>query len=87
MTKFIKLKKEDAAEIAEIHISAFTGFFLTSLGKNVLRVFYSSLFQDEFIIAWGIKLNDEFVGFFVATTSPSGIYSKVFRKHFDICFI
>jgi ribosomal protein S18 acetylase RimI-like enzyme len=81
LNELIELKKENAAEITAIHILAFPGFFLTDLGKNVLRVFYAALIQDESTIVWGIKNNKELVGFFVASTSPDGLYTRVFKKH------
>lgn len=87
LNELIELKKENAAEITEIHILAFPGFFLTDLGKDVLRVFYAALIQDESTIVWGIKNNKELVGFFVASTSPVGLYARIFKKHFFKFFL
>ena len=87
LNELIELKKENAAEIAEIHILAFPGFFLTDLGKDVLRVFYAALIQDDSTIVGGIKNNKEFVGFFVASTSPVGLYVRIFKKHFFKFFL
>lgn len=87
LNELIELKKENAAEITSIHILAFPGFFLTDLGKDVLSVFYAALIQDESTIVWGIKSNKELVGFFVASTSPVGLYTRIFKKHFFKFFL
>lgn len=87
MTHLTQLKKEDAVAITAIHSLAFPGFFLTDLGKDVLRVFYAALIQDESTIVWGIKNNKELVGFFVASTAPNGLYIRIFKNHFFRFFI
>jgi ribosomal protein S18 acetylase RimI-like enzyme len=87
LNELIELKRENAAEITEIHTLAFPGFFLTDLGKDVLRVFYTALIQDQSTIVWGIKNNKELVGFFVASTSPVGLYTRIFKKHFFKFFL
>lgn len=82
MNQLIQLKKEDAAEITAIHTLAFPGFFLTDLGKDVLCVFYSALIQDKSTIVWGVENDTKIIGFCVASTAPSGLYSRIFIKHF-----
>ena len=81
MTKLIQLKKEDAAEITVIHCLAFPGFFLTDLGKDVLLVFYSALIQDKSTIVWGVKNDQKLIGFFVASTTPKGLYTRIFLNN------
>lgn len=83
----VKLKKEDSSEIAALHCAAFKGFFLTDLGVNVLRVFYSSLIQDKATIIWGIKLDKVLVGFFLASTNPNNLYKRIFKINFFNFFI
>lgn len=82
MNQLIQLKKEDAAEITAIHILAFPGFFLTDLGKDVLCVFYSALIQDKSTIVFGVENDRKIIGFCVASTAPSGLYYRIFIKHF-----
>lgn len=69
------------AEIVSIHIGAFPGFFLTDLGKDFLSVFYLALIRDDSTIFWGIKGDSQFEGFFVASSSPFGLYSRLFKKN------
>lgn len=87
MIRLIQLEENDLNNIVNIHILAFPGFFLTDLGKDVLRVFYEALIQDESTIVWGIKNNKELVGFFVASTAPIGLYARIFKKHFFKFFL
>ncbi len=77
-----KLGKESVATVAKIHIAAFPNFFLTSLGYKVLCVFYDSLIKDKATIASAVFAESKIVGFFVASTQPAGLYSRVFKKHF-----
>jgi ribosomal protein S18 acetylase RimI-like enzyme len=82
LIQLIQLKEEDTNNIADIHIAAFPGFFLTALGKDVLRVFYRSLFQDKSTIVWGVSNEQKLIGFFVASTKSKGLYTRIFIKHF-----
>ena len=86
MINLVKLNKEDALDIAKIHCIAFPGFFLTDLGKGVLRVFYAALIQDNSTIVLGLRKNQTLVGFFVASIAPSGLYTRIFKKHFLMFF-
>jgi GNAT superfamily N-acetyltransferase len=82
LTSLIQLNKKDALDIVKIHSIAFPRFFLTELGKDVLRVFYAALIQDKSTIVWGLKNDEQLVGFFVASTTPSGLYTRIFQRHF-----
>jgi GNAT superfamily N-acetyltransferase len=77
-----KLGKESIATVAKIHMAAFPNFFLTSLGYNVLCVFYNALIKDKATLAWAVVAESKIVGFFVASTQPAGLYSRIFKKHF-----
>jgi ribosomal protein S18 acetylase RimI-like enzyme len=68
-------------EVIDIHITSFPGFFLTDLGKEVLRVFYQSLLEDKSTIFYGVRINAQLVGFFVASKSPKSLYTKLFFKN------
>lgn len=67
--------------MAAIHSFAFPNFFLTALGKDVLEVFYASLLIDESVVAYGLKKDQFLVGFFVASLSPKGLYTRVFKRN------
>jgi len=80
--EILQLKREDALEIAAVHTVSFPGFFLTDLGKDFLHVFYEVLIQEESTIVWGVKMDNELVGFFVSSTEPTGLYHRIFKKHY-----
>jgi GNAT superfamily N-acetyltransferase len=79
---FVKLGRESISTVAKIHIAAFPNFFLTSLGYKVLCVFYDALLKDKATMGWAVVVEAKIVGFFVASTYPSGLYSRIFKKHF-----
>ncbi len=87
MCELVKLTKEDSSEITKVHILSFPNFFLTELGNEVLNVFYSGLIQDYSTIVWGVRNEEKLVGFFVASTSPVGLYSRIFRRHLLAFFL
>jgi GNAT superfamily N-acetyltransferase len=82
MSKLIKLTSINLLDVVEIHKEAFPNFFLTELGDKLLYVFYSSLLKETTTIAWCFAEENKVVGFFVATTRPSGLYRKIFLKNF-----
>lgn len=82
MYTFVKLDRDNIETVVKIHIAAFPNFFLTSLGYKVLCVFYDALIKDSATIAWAVLAENKIIGFFVASTHPSGLYSRVFKKHF-----
>lgn len=68
-------------QVADIHEKAFRGFFLTLLGKPFLRIFYGALLQDKSTIFYSWNKEGEILGFLFASTSPKGLYKKIFLKH------
>lgn len=73
------LKPEDANKLADVHVQAFKGFFLTSLGMGFLRTYYRACLNQSSTIACG--LNDEdgnVVGFATGTLESKGYHRKVF---------
>lgn len=79
--EIIEISLEHIDQIVEVHYVAFPGFFLTKLGKEVLRVFYRSLLQNKSTLFYGIRNDRELVGFFVASTAPYGLYARIFIEN------
>jgi ribosomal protein S18 acetylase RimI-like enzyme len=77
MLKIRSFTKNDIKKVVEIHMSAFEGFFLTSLGPRFLTEFYSALIDDPTGIS--ILAHDEqgIHGFAVGTTKPSKFYRRL----------
>ncbi len=82
MFTFEKLNSESVEVAVKIHTAAFPNFFLTSLGNHVLAVFYRVLINDKATIAWTALAEKKIIGFYVASTEPTGLYSRIFKKHF-----
>jgi ribosomal protein S18 acetylase RimI-like enzyme len=76
------LTSKDAKLIAEIHLNAFPNFFLTSLGKRFLAVFYSKILKNEVGYGIGFFENDKLLGFAIGTTTPNGFYKRLAKKNF-----
>jgi GNAT superfamily N-acetyltransferase len=76
------LYSEDALKIAELHHIAFPNFFLTSLGKRFLTVFYKSILESEDGFGVGFFENKNLVGFAIGTTKPNGFYKRLAQKNF-----
>jgi ribosomal protein S18 acetylase RimI-like enzyme len=79
--EIIEILEYHINKVVEIHCKAFPGFFLTQLGKDVLRVFYRSLLENKSTIFYGVKNEGELVGFFTASKDPIGLYKRVFFKN------
>lgn len=75
------LTEKDSKAIAELHFAAFEGFFLTSLGKPFLGVFYKSIIEDEDGIAVGLFENENLIAFAVGTKRKAGFYSSILKNN------
>lgn len=72
------LNKNDCNEVAAIHIQAFEGFFLTTLGIRFLRTYYKSCFKCVDTIAFGINDdNNNLIGFATGTILSKGYHKKI----------
>jgi ribosomal protein S18 acetylase RimI-like enzyme len=74
-------------ELTEVHMRAFPGFFLTSLGKTFVRLFYQSFTEDWqgigfVVVADGGKV----VGGVVGPLVPDGYFKRLlYRRWFAFC--
>lgn len=67
----------DADSVVRVHLCAFAGFFLSSLGPLFLREFYKAALQDKSGIALVSTVADVVSGFAVGTTEPRGFYRRI----------
>ena len=82
-----KLKKEHISEVVNIHMLAFPNFFLTFLGYNFLKEFYSSFLCDEQGIGLVAVEEDRVFGVIVGPLKPAGYFKKLLlRKWYVFCF-
>jgi ribosomal protein S18 acetylase RimI-like enzyme len=75
MTEIRQGTPQDINGIVEVHDLAFPGFYLTLMGKDFLRAYYSSVLEypkSQVLVATS---GQQLVGFAVGFLDPSGFYS------------
>jgi len=76
-----KVNAGDLHDIAELHLSAFPGFFLSFLGKRFLEEFYRGFLLDEKGIGFvAQKKNGTILGVIVGPLSPRGFFMRLLKK-------
>ncbi len=75
------MKLADLDSVVDIHLSSFTGFFLSFMGSHFLREFYKTALLDESSIALVSGQGGNIYGFAVGTTEPCGFYRRTILKH------
>ncbi|MDM8006738.1 MAG: GNAT family N-acetyltransferase [Phycisphaerae bacterium] len=71
---------EDIEAIVRLHIAAFRGFFLTSLGPAFLRLLYRSFSDMEGGICIVARNASGLLGFVAGTTEPHGFFRALLTK-------
>lgn len=69
------LRLEDLSDVVRIHIRAFEGFFLTTLGSSFLKTYYKAALKTEDSILAGAYIDQKLVGFGVGASLARG-YNK-----------
>lgn len=78
-----ELREEDVAACADLHVRSFPGFFLSELGPRFLREFYRGFLGDpSALTAVALAADGSLQGVVVGTTSPSGFFSRLWRRRF-----
>lgn len=71
--------KSDVAEVVDIHLRSFQGFFLSFLGPSFLKQYYGNMVDSPFGIALVICRQDKVVGFACGSDRMSGFYRDLIR--------
>ena len=74
----------DIAQVVQVHIQAFPGFFLTLMGTRFLRLLYCGFLNHPTgisLVACPQAKPSEVIGFVVGTTQPQGFFSQLLRQH------
>jgi len=74
----------DIAQVVQVHIQAFPGFFLTLMGTRFLRLLYRGFLNHPTgisLVACPQAKPSEVIGFVVGTTQPQGFFSQLLRQH------
>jgi ribosomal protein S18 acetylase RimI-like enzyme len=77
-----ELTINDSGAAAQLHVDAFKGFFLTSLGQGFLGAFYRGIIRHPGGIAVGIFENGYLIAFAVGSKYKQGFYSSLLKKSF-----
>lgn len=81
--KFRKANLGDCHSLAEIHLKAFQGFFLTTLGKNFLKTYYkASIKSREAIVVVAFdEIKNQTVGFASGCVLSSGYHKRLLKSN------
>lgn len=72
----------DVNAIVEIHINAFKGFFLTSLGRDFLKFYYTCFVKNGETVTMVAEENKIIYGFSAATTKCEGFNGRLIKGNF-----
>lgn len=89
MYKLLKLSSEETDlvdDIAELHIEAFEGYFLSNLGVKFLRKYYMAFAFDSQSDIFVAKNNKEISCFIVFSKDPQRVIKSVVKKNLFYLF-
>lgn len=72
---------EDVPQIVKIHMNAFEGFFLTTLGRSFLSFYYKAFVNSKDGIVLCAVADNEVYGFAAATKQCKGYNSNLIRTN------
>ena len=78
-TNVSKATLNDINGIVKIHQDAFKNFFLTSLGKEFLKLYYSTFVDSKAGVVYCAKKGDNVVGFSATSYVSHGFNSKLIK--------
>lgn len=78
--KIVTAGVRDVAAVAALHLEAFPGFFLTSLGKSFLEELYSGFLSHPSGMLLVAKVDGIVVGFVAGTTKPELFFRTLRRR-------
>ena len=76
-----KATKNDVDTIVEIHLNAFEGFFLTSLGAEFLRFYYSCFVRSNETVTMIAEENGVIYGFSASSKFCKGFNSRLIKSN------
>ena len=83
-----KAKIEDVNDIIGIHCSAFRGFFLTSLGPQFLKFYYTCFIKSDETVTMVAENEGKILGFSASTKVCKGFNSRLIKSNlFDFSLL
>ena len=77
-----QITNSDIKDVVNIHIMSFENFFLTSLGKKFLTVYYNCVRKDSNGLLLGCYQDDVLIGFCAACLYSKGFNAKLISHNF-----
>lgn len=72
---------QDVDQIVQIHCDAFKNFFLTSLGTEFLKFYYSSFIKNKETVCMVEVEDDAIIGFSAATVKSKGFNTRLIKSN------
>lgn len=82
MNEIKEITNYEIWQVVFLHLKAFDGFFLTSLGEKFLKVYYNAVRENDRGILIGCFEDGVLLGFCAATTLSAGFNSYLVKKDF-----
>ena len=73
---------KDVSQIVDIHMNAFEGFFLTTLGRSFLSFYYNAFIKSKDGIVLCADMDNGICGFAAATKQCKGFNSNLIKTNF-----
>ncbi|WP_439858862.1 GNAT family N-acetyltransferase [Pseudomonas sp. MBLB4136] len=80
--KYRPADEHDIAAVTEVHVAAFPGFFLTSLGSRFLDEMYRGFLLHSSGIFLVAEEEGQIMGFAAGTSAPTSFFSDLRRRRF-----
>ncbi len=81
MISIVKATVKDVDEIVNIHLAAFENFFLSSLGEDFLKLYYTSFIKSGKGVVYCAQKNGELAGFSACSYISRGFNSFLIKKN------
>ena len=78
----VRACSENIVQISAIHLKAFQGEFLSSLGERVLNAYYRNYLYESDHLLLVAKVGERTIGFVAGTLNSERIYQGLFRNNF-----
>jgi len=71
---------DEVAEVVQVHLASFPGYFLTFLGSDFLALLYNHMQSDPLGLVQVAYRNAQIEGFVAGVTQQSGFYRRLIHK-------
>lgn len=74
------MRPADIHRVVDLHRVAFPDYFLTSLGRRVLQIYYESIVESETGFALVFERGGRMLGFITGLLRPGGFYRALLKR-------